>query len=210
MNINNIGGLITIDLWESGPDGEIFAPEYLQWLDDLSKKLGLCSWRSIINSSNHTKIDYADPSIYNTLLCYNWTKYDPVVMTELIVQCNNYVMSKHMIQRVFAEQTFALYTIDSFVNHCNALVPDVKSWLVVGQSWGVCTHHRSIGLINLCRIAEQHGFAIYGTPWGFLHQDQKTCTGVGDFLNDRNISWTQVGDDLFQAKLKTTKKETTC
>jgi hypothetical protein len=81
-------------------------------------------------------------------------------------------------------------------------VPHVKSWLVVGQSWGVCTHWRSIGLVNLCKIAEQHGFSIYGTPWGFLNVDQKTCV-AHDFLNDKDIAWTQVGDDLFQAKLKT-------
>lgn len=209
MNIDQISGLITIDLWESGPNGEIFASEQNQWLDELSNKLAQHAWDSIINSSYHTKIDYDDPSIYNTLRCYNWSNYDPVVMTELIKQCNNYIMSKHIIQRVFAKQAFqafALYSIDSFLKHCTTMVPTVKSWLVVGQSWGVCTHWRSIGLISLCKIAEQHGFSIYGTPWGFLNIDQKNCTVVYDFLNDRDISWTQVGDDLFQAKLKTNQK----
>jgi len=194
--------LITIDLWESGPNGEIFSSEQNQWLDELSNKLAQRNWNSIINSSYGTKIDYDDLSIYNTLLHYNWSNYDPVVMSELTKHCNNYVMSKYIIQRVFSKQAFALYSINSFLKHCTTRVPHVKSWLVVGQSWRICTHWRSIGLVNLCKIAEQHGFSIYGTPWGFLNVDQKTCVAY-DFLNDKDIAWTQVGDDLFQAKLKT-------
>jgi len=203
MTLDDINGLICIDLWEKMPNDKNVTPQQLIWLDQLSQNLSQYSWHSIINASYHTKIDYSDPSIYNTLLCYNWSKYDANVMSELVRQCNNYVMSQHMIDRVFGPSTFALYSIDSFIKHHTTLVPHVKSWLVVGQAWNCCVHARSIGLLNLCKVAEQLGICIYGTPSGFLHLDNKSQCDDADLLNDSLITWTHIDNDIFQATVKT-------
>jgi len=192
MTLDDINGLICINLWEKIPNDKNVTPQQLIWLDQLSQNLSQYSWHSIINASYHTKIDYSDPSIYNTLLHYNWRKYDADVMSELVKQCNNYVMSQHMIDRVFGPSTFALYSIDN-----------VKSWLVVGQAWIPCVHRKSIGLVNLCKVAEQLGIRIYGTPSGFLHLDNKSQCGDACLLNDSLITWTHIDNDIFQATIKT-------
>jgi len=203
MTLDDINGLICINLWEKIPNDKNVTPQQLIWLDQLSQNLSQYSWHSIINASYHTKIDYSDPSIYNTLLHYNWRKYDADVMSELVKQCNNYVMSQHMIDRVFGPSTFALYSIDSFIKHYTTSVPHVKSWLVVGQAWIPCVHRKSIGLVNLCKVAEQLAIRIYGTLSGFLHLDIKSQCGYACFLNDSLITWTHIDNDIFQATIKT-------
>lgn len=189
-------GLIAIDLWESAYNIE-FDNKHHQWLENLSQQLSKIEFGCIINSANHTKIDYNDPSIYNTLVCYNWDQYDQDVMLELISQCNNYVMSKKILNTL-GNNIFALYSLESFNKHCNKLVPHIKNWLVVGCHWQCCTHNRRLGLLSLC---SQTDLNIFGATWGFLKEDNTTTTPT-DFTNDKQLNWIHQFEDFYSVKLK--------
>ena len=202
MNISNNFfsqgfGLVMIDLWESSPYGE-FSEKHHQWLDNLSQNLNRLKFDSIINSCYNSKIDYNDPSIYNTLHKYSWHNFDQDIMLELVSQCFNHVMSKKILNSLPNYNIFALHSLESFNKHRKDLVPNVKNWLVVGCHWQDCTHERPLSLTTLC---SQTDLNIFGAPWGFLKNNEMSTTSL-DFENDKKIIWTHAFGNFYHAKLK--------
>jgi hypothetical protein len=186
-------GLICIDLWENDFHHELIKDkDYQSWLEKLSGNLAQFKFDSIINASYHTKIDYNDPSIYNTLVAYNWVDFDQDIMLELIKNSNNYTMSQHIQREVFGKNTFALYSIESFIKHANNMVPHIKDWLVVGASWQICVHHRPLGLVNLSRLKQ---FNFYATDWGFVKSNNQLVNNK-DFETDQ-LQWSKINDHIY-------------
>ena len=190
-----IKGLLCIDLWERTPEEVAQGDRFDHWLNDLVKNLSPYKFDSIINAAYHTKIDFNDPSIYNTMVAYNWHEFDEQVMMELIRTCNNFTMSKFIQDTIFGDSTFALYSMDSFLKHTKKLVPHIKDWLVIGKCWKICVHGRPLGLKNLATISEMN---FYGADWGFYNkQTNGQLLTADDFEND-SINWKQIDSHLYQ------------
>jgi hypothetical protein len=136
--------------------------------------------------------------MYNTLLAYNWSRFDQDIMLEFIANTGHSRMSQSM-QRWFGNNAFALYSTHSLCKHQRYLVPHVKKWLVVGASWQSCVHDRPLGLKNLVREFQPLGHEFYGVTWGFTRDDLEICTAQ-DFMLDSTISWKQINDQLFLAQ----------
>ncbi len=186
-------GLICIDLWENDFQNELIKDKnYQAWLEKLSGNLAQFKFDSVINASYFTKIDYNDPSIYNTLIAYNWADFDQDIMLELIKNSNNYTMSQHIQREVFGKNTFALYSIESFIKHVNKLVPHIKDWLVVGAAWQICVHYRPLGLVNLSKLKQ---FNFYAADWGFVKSDNQLVNNK-DFETDR-LQWSKINDHIY-------------
>lgn len=198
--MSSIQGLICIDLWDlpCGPQGDTDEKKkaYDQWIDQLVKKLSTFNFDSIIDAGYNKKINIADISVYNTLLAYNWSYTDDRILLELIKNSNTGCeTNKKVSDNLYGKNTFALYSIDSFIKHANHMVPHIKDWLVVGSTWKICVHFRDLGLVNLSKI-DGHNF--YGTNWGFYYGAEKQRLTDDDFKNDEIISWTQVSDDMYK------------
>ena len=191
----DIRGLICIDLWETDFNNTQYSPEYYRWLESLPAHLQQFNFDSIINAGYSTRLDYNDPSVYNTLVAYNWQEFDQEVMLELIKNCNNFVMSSVIQKNVLGANSFALYTIDSFLKHIKKLVPHIKDWLVIGARWQVCTHGRDLGLAKLSKL---EGLNFYGADWGFIKINSQSCN-EDDFENDR-LSWEKIDNSIFKLK----------
>jgi hypothetical protein len=186
-------GLICIDIWETDFYNTQYPIEYYQWIDQLLIQLQQFKFDSIINAGYNTRLDYNDPSIYNTLIMYNWHKFDQEVMLELIKNCNNFVMSSTIQKKLFGSNSFALYSVNSFLKHVNNVVPHIKNWLVVGNTWQICTHCRDLGLINLSKIKDLN---FYGADWGFIKLDNQHCT-EDDFKQDR-LNWKKIDEHFYK------------
>ena len=194
----DIRGLICIDLWERDSNETIMDPMVINWLQSLPEKLSQYQFLSIINACYFTKIDFDDISIKNTMRSYNWHQFDKDIMMELIRNCGTCTLSQVIHDKVFGpNNTFALWSINSFVKHCTRRVPHVKDWLVIGNRWQECVHQRRLGLKNLCRVP---GHNFYGTDWGFMKENTigKTATQI-DFEQDF-LAWDKVGDDLYKLR----------
>lgn len=168
------------------------------WVDQLVHRLGAHDWYSVINACYQYRIDYDDPSIYNTLVCYNWAGFDQTVMTEFVANAGQSPTSNRM-RTIFGANAFALWSPLSLRKHQMRLVPHVKKWLVVGATWQMCVHDRPLGLINLVREFVPQGHEFYGATWGFCKDDLAICTHE-DFETDPKITWQSLGNDLFQAQ----------
>jgi hypothetical protein len=193
----DIRGLICIDLWESEPEENTLHPIVINWLQGLPEKLSQYHFDSIINAAYLTKLDFRDISIKNTMIAYNWQQFDKHVMMELIKNCGTYTLSQVIHDQVFGSNTFALYSIESFVKHCNRLVPHVKDWLVIGNQWQQCVHQRGLGLRNLALLP---GYNFYGTDWGFMKENTIAETANRVDFDQDFLGWDQVGPDLYKLR----------
>jgi hypothetical protein len=62
-----------------------------------------------------------------------------------------------------------------------------KNWLVVGQTWQMCTHDHALGLKHLTRLP---GLSFYATDFGFYKEHGGTA-GYEDFAND-SLDWEHI------------------
>jgi hypothetical protein len=192
-----VKGLICIDLWEEGPGSH---DAYQRWLDDLIARLTEIDFHSVINASFHTRIDFDDVSMYNTFVKNNWSEFNEEIMMSIVKDCNNYVMSKKIINSIFKSHSFFYNRTEHFLQHQKQLVPHVTDWLVVGNTWPCCTHRKEMGLRAFSRLKERPDFAhleFYGATWGFIKEDCSTCTAE-DFARDDMVKWQQIGPELFK------------
>ena len=61
------------------------------------------------------------------------------------------------------------------------------NWLVVGQTWQMCTHDHALGLNHLARLP---GMSFYATDFGFCKEHGGTA-GYEDFVND-SLDWEHI------------------
>jgi hypothetical protein len=148
------------------------------------------------------QIDFADPSIFNTFIRHNWQSFNQDVMLSVVRDCNNFVMSKEIIHQVFGSHTFFYNTTEHFLQHQAQLTPHITKWLVVGNTWPICTHRSEMGLTGFSALTRRPDFAhlsFYGTPWGFIKENDTVCT-ANDFVDDQYVQWQQLSNELFQLK----------
>lgn len=76
---------------------------------------------------------------------------------------------------------------DLFYHTIRHLAGVCKNWLVVGQTWQMCTHDHALGLKHLIRLP---GMSFYATDFGFCKEHGGTA-GYEDFVND-SLDWEHI------------------
>ena len=76
---------------------------------------------------------------------------------------------------------------DLFYHIIRHLAGVCKNWLVVGQTWQMCTHDHALGLNHLARLP---GMSFYATDFGFCKEHGGTA-GYEDFVND-SLDWEHI------------------
>ena len=173
---------------------------YYRWIDELIEHLRPIEFHSVINASFYTQIDFNDTSMRNTFIKNNWHEFNEEIMLSIVKDCNNYVMSKKIIDSIFKSHSFFYNKTKHFLAHQKQLAPHVTDWLVVGNAWGCCTHREEMGLHGFKMLEQDLDFShlsFYGTTWGFVKADCSTCS-VNDFYNDQWQRWHQLSGDLFR------------
>lgn len=202
MDITDINGLVCIDLWESNNDSLHGTEQYQNWLDELCSRLWTLDLQIIVNASFHTRIDFDDPSMLNTFKKHNWSQFDSDVMMSIVRDCNHFRVSQKIKQRVFGAHTFFYNKTQHFQQHVLATEPHINCWLVVGNTWPICTHRTEMGLGGFSQLIQDPKFAhceFYGATWGFIKEDDTMCT-ASDFEQDTHVEWQQLTPQLFRLK----------
>ena len=202
MDITNINGLVCIDLWESNNSSPHGTEQYQIWLDELGSRLWSLNLQSVVNASFHTRIDFDEPSMLNTFKKHNWDQFDPDVMMSVVRGCNYMKTSQKIVQRVFGPHTLFYNKTQHFQQHVLTPAPHINRWLVVGYTWGICTHRTEMGLTGFSQLIQDPKFAhceFYGATWGFFKQDNTVCTAT-DFEQDTEVEWQQLTPQLFRLK----------
>jgi len=197
LTVPEIHGLILLDCWE--PPAHKFFTEifYVNLIDRLKKYHFKC----VVNSPSNTRFDQDDPSLANALQIYGQPRLgvDGLALLDTDADFRRYrVMTsifKSFTNNAVTEATSALIkkyllktnpsifliTHEDFVYHTNVhLKGQYKNWLVVGQSWQMCTHEHSLGLKYLSQLP---GMSFYATDFGFCKQGGGTA-GHEDFTSD--------------------------
>ena len=195
--VPEIHGLILLDCWE--PPAHKFFTEifYVNLIDRLKKYHFKC----VVNSPSNTRFDQDDPSLANTLQTYGCPRLDADglalldtdadfrryrVMTSIfksftnnaVTEATSALIKKYLLK---TNPSIFLITHEDFVYHNTVhLKGQYKNWLVVGQSWQMCTHEHSLGLKYLSQLP---GMSFYATDFGFCKQDGGTA-GHEDFASD--------------------------
>jgi hypothetical protein len=204
--IPEIHGLILLDCWEP-PNGKFFTEKfYVNLIDQLQGY----NFRCVVNGASNNKLDIQDPSLINTLKIYSRPRLDdsgaPILDTpadfrryKVITNLLQFFVGNDVTSALIKRYLLApfpsvfLMSPEDLAYHASVhLHHTCKNWLVVGQSWQMCTHSHALGLPRLAKLSHKYNIdmSFYATDFGFCKVNGGTA-GYNDFEND-SLQWEHI------------------
>jgi hypothetical protein len=204
--VPEIHGLILLDCWEP-PDCKFFTEKfYVNLIDRLQEY----DFKCVVNSASNNKLDIQDPSLLNTLKIYSTPSIgsDNLPMPENPIDNRRYKVVTNVLQFFVGDEVTSalikryllapfpsvfLMNPEDLVYHASIhLQHTCKNWLVVGQSWQMCTHHHALRLPILAQLAHRYNIdmSFYATDFGFCKVNGGTAE-YNDFEND-SLQWEHI------------------
>ena len=180
----DIRGLLLLDCWEPQVREHFFKDKYyVNLIENLQDK----QFEYIVNSAAGLQIDLSDPGMANTLEICNYQDNHPV-LHNLLQHSGNEKTSALILRYVFHRQTINIININDFVwLNVDFLKYQIENWLVVGQTWQMCTHDHALGLPRLAQLTKQYPLNFYATDYSFCTMTEQTAT-LKDFEQD-SLNW---------------------
>lgn len=193
----NNWGVLCIDVWDSDGGNDIF---YQRVVDELKNFNIGC----IVNCTSSIKIDYSDPSVFNTFKKYQWSpltssaETNQKIMFNLLQSSGLKQSSNILKEQLFNKDTVHLSDVLTFRTHVDLFYPDVRHWIVIGNSWGESMHYGSLGFEKLLDIPTS-AFHVF-PQWG-VQKSNKVAPTVDD-LEDDTLVWADIPNDGYRLVTK--------
>lgn len=197
-------GVLCIDVWENNGVSDDFYHRAIVELKNYNIQ-------SVVNCTTFIKVDYDDPSIFNTFEKYQWNPEisavdtNQQVMLNLIKASGKIGSSNVLKQHLFDKQSIHLSDPTTFTQHINHFCPDIQHWIVLGGTWGICTHHGPLGFNKLLEIPSA-SFHIFPS-WSIYTQNGNQLS-TDDVINDGFI-WATIPNDGYRLINKVHNKKWT-
>jgi Fe-Mn family superoxide dismutase len=175
---------------------------------NLIDRLKKYHFKCIVNSPSNTRFNQDDPSLVNTLKIYSQPRRhadgsilldtsDDLrryrVVTNIfksftdtaVTETTSTLIKKYLLKPA---SSIFLTAYEDFYYHATVhLEGQYNNWLVVGQSWQMCTHEHALGLKHLSRLP---GLSFYATDFGFCKNNGGTAV-YEDFASD-SMDWEHI------------------
>jgi hypothetical protein len=203
--LGSIQGWILIDCWEPAAERLETDERTLQktisqqqLFDRMIQMHDFFQVRSVINAAYNNRLVYdganstADLSILNTIKRYAWDDHtqNNSIITNLVKYSRGRNDSARLLTQIIMnnDHSYMLLDADDFVWHWeHCLDRGINHWLVLGQSWQICTHDRPMGFRRMREIARDTGINFYTTEWAIIHEDGSKINAL-DFRDD-DLDW---------------------
>ena len=187
-------GLILIDCWEC-EDEKFFVDRFYINLIQLLQNI---SFFPVINCSSNLKLDLDDASISNTISAYSHQHdMDDAcrIIHNLVASCQGNKKTSHLVQKYlfckYRKNTIFLISPDDLLFHTQHASNNTwTNWLVVGQSWQLCTHTAGLGLQALSDLNLNKKINFFAIDHGFCKIDGNSVTRE-DFDQDA-LRWKEI------------------
>jgi hypothetical protein len=194
----DIQGLILLDCWEPQAHEHFFKDKfYINLIENL--RFNNFQFRYVINSASRLKIELNDVVMANTLKVCNYRDDHPIICN-LLENSGDEKSSTLMSRYLFDAHTVNIINEYDFSWFCTEyLSNEIKNWLVVGQTWQMCTHSHALGFHALTRLSKQHHLNFYATDYSFCTMTEQTAI-LEDFEQD-SMRWKLIKDFGYQLLL---------
>ena len=183
--VKDLKGLICIDCWEE--------KDQLSYYQTLDQQIDFKQFDSIIVANYELLLDSKnDLSQYNVLEVYSWENYTPEMLLPIMKESRNRVTS-NWLKTKFTSNSFLILTPEGMKHHVATSVPHITDWLVIGGSWGACTHsgHRPLNFNSMKTLP----YNFYITDWS-IYSNSEIITKK-DIQQDRLV-WVEQGNSLYR------------
>jgi hypothetical protein len=187
-SVIDILGLLVIDWWDECDRNEV-------WSRKVKTELQKFDFQTVIVANYGIKPSLEDPAQFNTIQQYGWHDYKSEILSPLLKECGGRE-SNRFIRDNYGDKSFALLDVNSMLLHLDyTSQTHIKNWLVVGGSWGECTHKRPVGFFNL----KNKPYNFFITKWS-IYKQQSTLI-LDDIENDC-LYWICYRDSLYKLSTK--------
>ena len=202
----DIQGVIMIDVWQD----DRLQTFYL----DVVHRLSDFDIRCCVNASYNLDIQginvSSDRSLYNTFRSHLWNRgiehqkpeIQPMHPSDrLIYNVVRFSRSDfrtdptlHTPDLLGSDASVVILDADDLVHHCEMYHNNsIKNWLIVGQSWMMCVHFRTMGLYRLAKLCTKHDYNFFVTPWS-VRGTNGSAVDYRCFQGSDGLSWEKVDD----------------
>jgi hypothetical protein len=181
--MNNIKGVICIDCWED---------ERLEnFYQQLSTHIDFAQFDSIVLANYELLLDGNDIAQHNTIIAYSHTNEVPEIILPLVRESRIRQTSRYIPN---SDKSFVLLTPEGFRHHVERCVPHIQDWLVIGGSWGACTHSRPLSFKSMLQLP----YNFYISDWSMYDfHSPSGCIKKQYFEND-TFKWVKQDNDLYK------------
>lgn len=206
----DIRGFLLLDCWDTQSfSGKIYAHEFTNiFYNKLITESKKYNFSCVVNSSGENIIDYQDTSLLNTFNTYYYPFATGAAQHQEARRCAEIIsniirdsrpeiyanqignITSQQIKQNLLSNNYSVFLLDraDFIYHWKKiLMKSVTHWLVAGQSWGMCTHTRDLGLTQLSCLARDFDINFYATDWSFLKINGEVAK-KSDFIEDQ-LNW---------------------
>jgi hypothetical protein len=180
-DLTNINGLLCIDCWEDTALNDFY--------NQLESKINFSQFDSIIAANYELALDTKnDLSQHNVLEEYSWHAHNPEILLDFVTEARDRDAAK-LLRDNYSSNSFLLLSINAFKHHVETMVPHVRNWLVIGGTWGMCTHSRPLSFSTLSTL----DYNFYTAEWAVYSESSHPI----DFDND-SLTWKKHHNGLYQ------------
>ena len=202
----DIQGLILIDVWH--------VDRLRSFYQDVVYRLADFNIRCCVNATYNLGIqrinEPGDRSLYNTFRSHLWnrgiehqkTLIQPMHPSDrLIYNVVRFSRSDcrtdpilHTPDLLGSDASVVILDTDDLVHHCEMYHNNsIKNWLIIGQSWMMCVHWRTMGLHRLAELCTEHDYNFFVTPWSVRDQ-HGAAVDHACFQGSDGLRWQRVDD----------------
>lgn len=200
----DIQGVIMIDVWS--------LPELQSFFQTVQQRMPKFDIQCCVNASYNLDIgqinDVGDRSLHNTFRLHLWNRgieqqpldletmnpSDRLVFNVLRFSRSNYRTDPtlHTPDLLGSDASVVILDADDLVHHCQMYHNNsIKNWLILGQAWEMCVHHRPMGLCNLAKLISSNDYNFFVTPWSVRDQHGAELT-QHCFQGSDGLCWDKV------------------
>lgn len=183
--LNDLKGIVCIDCWE--------LDDLTDYYKRLEEKLDFDQFDSIAVANYELRLDSSDLCQYNILEVYSWETYTPNMLLPVMKESRNKTTS-NWLKTKFSTNSFLILDPESMQHHVATSVPHVTDWLVIGGSWGACTHFRPLSFKSMLKLP----YNFYITDWSLYDSSKPDYRMTKEQIDKDTFNWVDQGNSLYR------------
>jgi hypothetical protein len=183
ITLSDLDGVICIDCWED--------PQLETFYQRLLARVNFNQFGSIVLANYELLLDGNDAAQHNTIMAYSRSDEVPEIIMPMVRESGRRKTTSHIPK---TNNSFVLLTLEAFDYHVKKLVPHIKNWLVIGGSWGACTHSRPLSFKSMLHLP----YNFYISDWAFYDFNSSDRCIDKQYIENDTFNWVYQQNDLYK------------
>ena len=194
-------GFIIMDLWDHDWHNQGHNQTYGTFLDHLFETIDKYNPDSIVFANSFVRPDMQTKDVVNYLReFYHKGNHEQKIkaLDDLIEATGTEPLHKKLLH-LLNTRNDCIYIPTTSAFEQWTQITGIRSWILVGAHWPICTHDKPLGFNNLKKIKSLHLYSIPSCTLKWLDPKERIVSVIDlyNYLRD-SLRWEEIDEDLYK------------